>query len=260
MEHRNRIKGFTLIELLVVIAIILILASILFPVFVRARENARRASCMSNLKQIGLGVMMYVQDYDERYPMCADTGSNDGDWEQFISPYTSHYNQRTQLYRCPSSAYTLRGGAYSDFDYGNYTANRAVLLDGDGPSEETLSIAAIPSAAGTYMIFDGSAIRTMTTNVYAPRVDKIQYLPGSGPGSPANLSDTHVFSSTYASLQSDFESGRHFGGINMLYADGHVKWLHSQEVVVEARKCGSGGCFPWYTHTYASAWNPWVDH
>src|SRR6185312_8425918 len=61
-------KGFTLIELLVTIAIIAVLAAILFPVFARARENARRASCMSNLKQMGLGIMQYVQDYDETYP------------------------------------------------------------------------------------------------------------------------------------------------------------------------------------------------
>src|SRR5690606_11463989 len=62
-------RGFTLIELLVVIAIISILAAILFPVFARARESARRASCLSNLKQIGLASMMYVQDYDEKYPV-----------------------------------------------------------------------------------------------------------------------------------------------------------------------------------------------
>jgi prepilin-type N-terminal cleavage/methylation domain-containing protein len=68
MLRRPARRGFTLIELLVVIAIIAILAAILFPVFARARENARRASCMSNLKQIGLGVMQYVQDYDEKYP------------------------------------------------------------------------------------------------------------------------------------------------------------------------------------------------
>ena len=60
-----RRKGFTLIELLVVIAIIAILAAILFPVFARARENARKSNCLSNLKQLGNGMMMYVQDYDE---------------------------------------------------------------------------------------------------------------------------------------------------------------------------------------------------
>lgn len=61
-------KGFTLIELLVVIAIIALLAAILFPVFARARENARRTACISNLKQISLGYMQYTQDYDERFP------------------------------------------------------------------------------------------------------------------------------------------------------------------------------------------------
>jgi len=66
--HRQRTGAFTLIELLVVIAIIAILAAILFPVFARARENARRASCQSNLKQIALGAFMYRQDYDEKLP------------------------------------------------------------------------------------------------------------------------------------------------------------------------------------------------
>ncbi|MFO8079838.1 MAG: prepilin-type N-terminal cleavage/methylation domain-containing protein, partial [Armatimonadota bacterium] len=60
-------RGFTLIELLVVIAIIAILAAILFPVFARAREKARQTSCLSNLKQLGLGMQMYAQDYDERF-------------------------------------------------------------------------------------------------------------------------------------------------------------------------------------------------
>ncbi len=64
----KRVSAFTLIELLVVIAIIAILAAILFPVFAQAREQARKTSCLSNIKQIGLGASMYVQDWDEKFP------------------------------------------------------------------------------------------------------------------------------------------------------------------------------------------------
>jgi prepilin-type N-terminal cleavage/methylation domain-containing protein/prepilin-type processing-associated H-X9-DG protein len=94
-------RGFTLIELLVVIAIIAILAAILFPVFARAREKARQSSCQSNCKQIALGMLMYVQDYDERYPIShrADPDGNRR-WCETLQPYVKN----TQLFVCPSDA------------------------------------------------------------------------------------------------------------------------------------------------------------
>src|SRR4028118_570049 len=95
----QRLKGFTLIELLVVIAIIAILAAILFPVFARARENARRASCLSNAKQIGLGVMQYAQDYDEKLPFSYTNPGPGGIWADTIQPYVKNY----QMFKCPSN-------------------------------------------------------------------------------------------------------------------------------------------------------------
>ena len=95
---KRKHTGFTLIELLVVIAIIAILAAILFPVFARARENARKTNCLSNLKQLGMGMLQYAQDYDETFcPSCATTGiptpPPDGYWypgwefwPQFVAP------------------------------------------------------------------------------------------------------------------------------------------------------------------------------
>jgi len=92
-------RGFTLIELLVVIAIIAILAAILFPVFARAREKARQSSCQSNLKQIGLGVQMYMQDYDERVlPARLGGVPNDVCWTELTQPYIKN----EQIFICPS--------------------------------------------------------------------------------------------------------------------------------------------------------------
>ena len=101
----GKAKGFTLIELLVVIAIIAILAAILFPVFARARENARRSSCQSNEKQIALGFKQYVQDNNEKYP-------DSGGWQTAIFDYS----KSNAILKCPSAAGT---GA---FDY-SYNSN-----------------------------------------------------------------------------------------------------------------------------------------
>jgi prepilin-type N-terminal cleavage/methylation domain-containing protein/prepilin-type processing-associated H-X9-DG protein len=99
-------RGFTLIELLVVIAIIAILAAILFPVFAQAREKARQTSCLSNLKQIGLGLMMYVQDYDEilpspDYQSDGPSSAADPKWMDRIQPYIKN----EQLFNCPSQPF-----------------------------------------------------------------------------------------------------------------------------------------------------------
>ncbi len=93
-------RGFTLIELLVVIAIIAILAAILFPVFARAREKARQASCMSNVKQISLGFQMYTSDYDDMYPASWYVANNQDGYVAVdtIYPYVKNY----QLFQCPS--------------------------------------------------------------------------------------------------------------------------------------------------------------
>jgi prepilin-type N-terminal cleavage/methylation domain-containing protein/prepilin-type processing-associated H-X9-DG protein len=102
---RSSAQGFTLIELLVVIAIIAILAAILFPVFARARENARRASCQSNLKQIGLGIAQYAQDYDERMVPCYQgEGSSSTNLLLPFHTLLQPYVKSAQIFRCPSNS------------------------------------------------------------------------------------------------------------------------------------------------------------
>jgi prepilin-type N-terminal cleavage/methylation domain-containing protein/prepilin-type processing-associated H-X9-DG protein len=103
-------RAFTLIELLIVIVILALLAAILFPVFARARESARRASCQSNLKQLGTAMTMYSQDYDERMvpsvvsvvPVAPATSSKDARWPQLLSPYL----KMRAIMTCPSAQYT----------------------------------------------------------------------------------------------------------------------------------------------------------
>ena len=99
-------KGFTLIELLVVIAIIAILAAILFPVFAQAREKARQSSCLSNMKQLGTALMLYVDDNHERFPYCT-AGDYDG-WAIKVMKYTGHNDgswTKNNIFECPADGY-----------------------------------------------------------------------------------------------------------------------------------------------------------
>jgi prepilin-type N-terminal cleavage/methylation domain-containing protein len=125
----SRKSGFTLIELLVVIAIIAILAAILFPVFAQAREQARKTSCISNVKQVNLAVVMYVQDYDESLPLeqvpewAADNtgwfypfGERTYTWQNIVQPYIKNW----QAMICPDSGMNVTNPATSDDPFSNY--------------------------------------------------------------------------------------------------------------------------------------------
>ena len=203
-------KGFTLIELLVVIAIIAILAAILFPVFARARENARRSSCQSNLKQIGLGVFQYTQDYDEKYPhlysnldgaanwATPTTAAGDQGWAMLLQPYL----KSTQIFQCPSEtvAPTADATAYGGDGYSDYWYNS--ILAGN-------SQAAVEAVALTVMNGDGNS----SSSIYY--YDGCNQNGGTG--------NTCATSDNIKGLAGGH--ARHLDGGNFAFADGHVKWL-----------------------------------
>jgi prepilin-type N-terminal cleavage/methylation domain-containing protein/prepilin-type processing-associated H-X9-DG protein len=225
MRSTRKGRGFTLIELLVVIAIIAILAAILFPVFARARENARRASCQSNLKQLALGLMQYTQDYDEKYPPMFSGTSGNWLWGQVTMPYL----KSTQIFECPSFTNTYAGNKSSYFVSDNpdpsqlqgynvaYGMNMGMYGSG---GRIPLSIAAINNPAELCMLADTSRL----------------YVPGQSKGYQA-LNDGTASSSTgealvYYNSAPPQGSGvgnwagpdcRHLDTVNMAFADGHVK-------------------------------------
>jgi prepilin-type N-terminal cleavage/methylation domain-containing protein/prepilin-type processing-associated H-X9-DG protein len=217
----NPRQGFTLIELLVVIAIIAILAAILFPVFARARENARRASCQSNLKQIALGVMQYTQDYDERFPLGGNTTYNataDGtgcggdtqgrpqggpclySWQDSIQPYL----KSTQIYYCPSRPGAKRGTYFIDY------AINGMLAKSPGAK-----LSAVADAGTTVLNFD--FYEGFPDWPFAGKALLYDHI-----NNPATGYATVHSPSTGEALAG---TERHLDGANWSFADGHVKWL-----------------------------------
>ncbi|RYX85992.1 DUF1559 domain-containing protein [bacterium] len=228
-------NGFTLIELLVVIAIIAILAAILFPVFARARENARRSSCMSNLKQIGLGFLQYTQDYDEQYPVGVLTNGvpRGNGWAGQVAPYI----KSIQIFRCPSDPTTPNQSGNPIISYAENTAMGFPINGWSGPK-----IAGFTETPKTVMAFE---VRGASFN---PSNDA--YVGGSpagnGYGSNDNLLPTYnpneIFYATgympnrANDLRYDANSpgsgryGRHMDGANYLLCDGHVKFYKPDAV------------------------------
>jgi len=232
-------KGFTLVELLVVIAIISILASILFPVFARARENARRASCMSNLKQIGLAVMQYTQDFDEHlptkfnyYPTTGVYKLPNGQpspsmailWYMEIYPYIKNY----QVYNCPSdSLQTYKGDYGSWFSYAVNDRKPLVCTSNCGVDmfpgnslggNASTSLSAIDDVSGTIMITDAKYYTVYFDHALTESQATATDLGACTPGSPYNFSGCI--------------SARHLGTANVLFADGHVKSMQWQKILV----------------------------
>jgi len=230
--ERNNFKGFTLIELLVVIAIIAILAAILFPVFAQAREKARQTTCLSNCKQIGLGVMMYLDDYDETYPPARInvTGIGTVGWSYKDLLYS--YIKNIKMLYCPSSALKY---VASDYQYypdkmpyaisGNYTANINVL--GDPSFQPNLfpvkSATSITAPASIIMIYEASQY-ILGPGDLKNRGAYACWLPGTGATGLAADASLPSWGT------SDYNSGRHNTGINIAYADGHAKYSKSTEV------------------------------
>jgi prepilin-type N-terminal cleavage/methylation domain-containing protein/prepilin-type processing-associated H-X9-DG protein len=201
-EDKSRRRAFTLIELLVVIAIIAILAAILFPVFARARENARRASCMSNLKQIGLGVMMYTQDFDEHVPGSSANDSMGTKFSARLDPYV----KSTQVFKCPSDSSPVNvTSGYNSYGYSYY------YLAQD-PDAGTVSLASIQSPSETVMITDKDDTSTRDF-VYPPQ--------GWGINGGSWHTGTVTTSEAYTHGNVD---PKHLEGVNVAWCDGHVKW------------------------------------
>ena len=213
--------GFGLVELLVVIAIIAILAAILFPVFAQARERARAITCLSNLKQTGTALMMYVQDYDETNPPMRnlpDTGWRDN-WADFNNPAypgqtpnflgsLSPYTKNDKIYGCPSAPNVTSGTpgnqAVTPVSRSSYLGNAVVMHR---------SIAAIPNPADIVYVqelFDARGMAFLRPRVNnGARTDyRWWYFPRPGQTDIWNYTEIH------------------FKGGNVLFCDGHAKHLN----------------------------------
>ena len=216
-----------MIELLVVIAIIAILAAILFPVFARARENARRSSCQSNLKQIGLGALQYMQDYDEKLVLADDgtTGSSTTQpvrWMDFVQPYV----KSTQLFTCPSDSTTKAEYRFGSNRYvGSYAINSSYENPGDAHKSPAprgwvnqATLASVEAPTQTYWAADAPSVDGTTGNYVNSDGYMHRFYSWGAPGNPTTSFAQTMLIGGEADLVE-----RHLETLNVLFCDGHVK-------------------------------------
>jgi prepilin-type N-terminal cleavage/methylation domain-containing protein/prepilin-type processing-associated H-X9-DG protein len=235
----SRPRGFTLIELLVVIAIIAILAAILFPVFAQAREAARKATCTSNLKQVGLAMGMYTQDYDETFPFGASNAATPTvTWYDLVEPYVkagaSGFGFGTPgktFYVCPTfqnTAVPMLAGDPAPTAYPasqitpamSYAANGNIIpmynrsLNAWFPGQIT-SLAAVQAPASVVLAAHGLGTRPCVAGD-----DVTTSCTGPEAGIPAGAPPPQSAADVYCAARF-----KHNGGSVYLLADGHVKWF-----------------------------------
>lgn len=245
---RNKVsKGFTLIELLVVIAIIGLLAAILFPVFARVRENARRTSCLSNSKQMGTGFVMYSQDYDERLPPYTANDQVDRNastfgaqvaptgWAELLQPYV----KSDQIFQCPSDLVkpTSDGKGYTDYYYNYYVG----VYPGVVTLPSGTQIQPCRSTKLTEFVFPTSTLLTFegpSQNASFGYGAAYYYMSDSnfiGEVQTVSTDPTYILY---------YKAGRrHLDGANYTFADGHAKWYEPSQITPSATPTGSNVTF-----------------
>lgn len=244
-------SGFTLIELLVVIAIIAILAAILFPVFAQAREKARQAACLSNTKQLGLGLMQYEQDYDECLPYNYNRyGSAADRWYRAMYPYYKSVGVMV----CPSktdtavsgflpyvptvtnaSATVMNTGPTSPGGYGMSYSISGSYYNPDSLttySSPPRALADIKDSAGTFAFCDtGQARATIANNTDPTTWPKLEVGATDYMTMPPSSWDgkTNYYAQPVPTDSDNYgrrPMARHNGGLSVIYADGHAKWVN----------------------------------